>query len=97
MVTTTFQNPACIAPKNQNIPPSRETTLCLDLSLEHKKNVLRNENNNNTPKITKNQYWAYLSNINPSRGKTYAMQSDIMSNPNLLNLPRTGGGGLTCN
>ena len=96
MVTTTFQNPACLPPKNQNIPHSRDTTLCIDLSLQHKKYVLRNGNNNNNQNITKNQQWAYLSNIDPPTGKTYAMQSDITTNPNLLNLPRTGGGGMTC-
>ena len=38
MVLTTFQNPACSPLPASQIynPPSRETTLCLDISAKHK-------------------------------------------------------------
>lgn len=93
MVITTFQNPACFPPTNQNIPPTRDTSLCLNLSAQNKKNVLGKKNKSG---LTKNQYWAYLSNIDPQKGKTYASQNDLGSNPNLLNLPRNGNGGMSC-
>ena len=44
MVFTTFNNPACLPPRDnqQNIPPTRETTLCLtpnkQIVLQYKKN-----------------------------------------------------------
>jgi hypothetical protein len=95
MVLTTFQNPACLPPpaNQQNIPPTRETTLCFT---PNKQEVLQYKQNSS--KLTKNQRWSYLSNINPPKGKTYATQNDLGSNPNTQNLPRTGGGGMieTC-
>lgn len=91
MGTATFNNPACIPAKQPNNPLPRATTLCLDLSLGHKIAVLKSPNHLQT---TKNQKWAYLSNINPPTKRTFAMQSDIMSNPNLFNLPLTGKGGM---
>lgn len=93
MVTTTFQNPACSFPLGQqNIPPSRETTLCL---VNNKMMVLGKNNNSGQ---TRNQRWSYLSNINPPKGRTYAVQNDLGSNPNTHNLTRSSGGGLieTC-
>jgi hypothetical protein len=95
MVFTTFNNPACLPPRDnqQNIPPTRETTLCLT---PNKQNVLQYKKNSSNQ--TKKQLWTYLSNINPPKGKTYATQNDLGSNPNSQNLPRTGGGGMidTC-
>ena len=100
MGLTTFVNPACTPlPANQiYIPPTRETTLCIDISAKHKNDVLRYKQNSNNN--TKNQQWAYLSNINPTKRRTYAVQGDLGSNPNIHNLPTTRNGEImieTCN
>ena len=91
MVLTTFQNPACSPlPANQIYnPPTRATTLCLDISAKHKNDVLRYKQNNST---TNNQRWAYLSNINPTKKQTFAMQNDLGSNPNTHKLPLAKNG-----
>lgn len=93
MGLTTFINPACSPlPANQIYsPPSRETTLCLDISAKHKNDVLRSGNGNQY-KPTRNQRWAYLSNINPTKKRTYAIQGDLGSNPNTHNLPLARNG-----
>lgn len=99
MVLTTFQNPACSPlPASQVYnPPSRATTLCLDISAKHKNDVLRYKQNNSS---TNNQRFAYLSNINPPTKRTYAIQGDLGSNPNTHNLPTSRNGQImteTCN
>ena len=93
MVLTTFVNPACF-PLTANqiyVPPSRETTLCLTLNAEYKKQVL-SSGNRNQYKPTRNQRFAYLSNIDPTKKRTYAIQGDLGSNPNTHNLPLARNG-----
>ena len=93
MVLTTFINPACSPlPANQiYTPPSRATTLCLTLNAQYKKQVL-SSGNGNQYKPTRNQRWAYLSNINPTKKQTFAIQGDLGSNPNTHNLPLARNG-----